>query len=53
MMIGLLLLHKLQGLNHEVICRTVTRRLQRNEAARMYHYKKIQKLAPKRLTQLE
>jgi hypothetical protein len=53
MMIGLLLLRNLHGLNHDVICRTATRRLQRNEAARLYHYKSLQKLAPKRLVQRE
>jgi hypothetical protein len=52
-MIVLLLLRDLDHLKHEVICRTATRRLQRNEAARMYHYKRLQKLAPKRVVQRE
>src|SRR3972149_10088103 len=35
----------------EVICRQVTRRLQRNEIARYYHWKKRKRLAPKRIHQ--
>jgi hypothetical protein len=53
MLIGLLLLRKLRCLTTEVICRNATRRLQRNEAARIYHYKKRKLLAPKRFVRRE
>jgi hypothetical protein len=37
--------------DHEQIARDATRRLQRNEKARFYHYKKHNCLAPKRIHQ--
>jgi hypothetical protein len=37
--------------DHEKIARDATRRLQRNETARFYHYHKRNSLAPKRIHQ--
>lgn len=47
--IALLLHRKLNHGHPEQICRNRTRRLQRNEEARFYHYKSRKLLAPKRL----
>jgi hypothetical protein len=47
-----LLLHRKLNCDHtERICRNATRRLQRNETARFYHWKKRNRLAPKRIHQ--
>jgi len=47
-----LLLHRRLGCDHpDTICRNVTRRLQRNEQARFYHYKARNSLAPTKLRQ--
>lgn len=49
--IARLLRNALQLDHHERIARDATRRLQRNERARFYHYKKHNSLAPKRIHQ--
>lgn len=46
------LLHRKLNENHpEILCRQATRRLQRNESARFYHWKKHNRLAPIRIHQ--
>jgi hypothetical protein len=52
-LIGWLLLRSVGATDEDAICRNATRRLQRIEAARLYHYKKVQKLAPLRLVRRE
>ena len=49
--IALLLHRKLNSDHPEQICLNRTRRLQRNEEARFYHYKARNLLAPKRVDQ--
>lgn len=45
-------LHRKLDCDHpEIIARKATRRLQRNEIARFYHWKKRKRLAPKRIHQ--
>jgi hypothetical protein len=50
-MIGLLLHRKLGCDRPSRIRRNMTRRLQRNEQARLYHWKARNRLAPKKLHQ--
>ena len=50
-MLSLLLHRKLDDTHPEILCRQTTRRLQRNEIARFYHWKKHNRLAPKRIHQ--
>jgi SRSO17 transposase len=46
------LLHRKLNCNHpDFICRHTTRRLQRNETARFYHWKQRKRLAPRRINQ--
>ena len=50
-MLSLLLHRKLDDTRPEIQCRQTTRRLQRTEIARFYHWKKHNRLAPKRIHQ--
>jgi hypothetical protein len=50
-MLAALLHRKLQCDHPEFICRQATRRLQRNELAKFYHWKNHKRLAPIRIHQ--
>jgi hypothetical protein len=46
------LLHRLlDGAHPERVCRNMTRRLRRNEEARLYHWKRHKRLPPRRAEQ--
>ena len=49
--IAVLLRRRWGGDHPEHLCRTVTRRLVRNELARFYHWRRRKRLAPNRVDQ--